>query len=153
MEKKSGDVIAVTLDKGETLESDMVMWATGRLPHSRGLGLERAGVEVDANGAILVNEYSQSSASNVYAIGDVTNRKNLTPVAIAEGHAVADTLFGGKPRTIDYDNIPSAVFSQPPIGTVGLTEAEARERYSAIDVYKSAFKPLKHTLSGRDERA
>jgi glutathione reductase (NADPH) len=153
MEKKSDDVIAVTLDNGETLESDMVMWATGRMPHSRGLGLERAGVEVDANGAILVNEYSQSSASNVYAIGDVTNRKNLTPVAIAEGHAVADTLFGGKPRTIDYDNIPSAVFSQPPIGTVGLTEAEARERYSAIDVYKSAFKPLKHTLSGRDERA
>jgi glutathione reductase (NADPH) len=153
LEKKSGDVIAVTLDNGQTLEADMVMWATGRMPHSRGLGLERAGVEVDANGAIIVNEYSQSSVSNVYAIGDVTNRENLTPVAIAEGHAVADTLFGGKPRTIDHDNIPSAVFSQPPIGTVGLTEAEARERYAAIDIYKSAFKPLKHTLSGRDERA
>ena len=153
MEKASGRLIRVTLGGGEVLESDLVLWATGRMPHSRGIGLERTGVEIDATGAIIVNEYSQSSVSNIYAIGDITNRRNLTPVAIAEGHAVADTLFGGKPRTIDYDNIPSAVFSQPPIGTVGLTEAEARERYGAIDVYKSAFKPLKHTLSGRDERA
>jgi glutathione reductase (NADPH) len=153
MEKASGPLIRVTLGSGEVLESDLVLWATGRMPHSRGLGLERTAVEIDATGAIIVNEYSQSSVSNIYAIGDITNRRNLTPVAIAEGHAVADTLFGGKPRTIDYDNIPSAVFSQPPIGTVGLTEAEARARYGAIDVYKSAFKPLKHTLSGRDERA
>jgi glutathione reductase (NADPH) len=153
MEKESGRLIRVTLGSGEVLESDLVLWATGRMPHSRGLGLERTGMEIDAMGAIIVNEYSQSSVSNIYAIGDITNRRNLTPVAIAEGHAVADTLFGGKPRTIDYDNIPSAVFSQPPIGTVGLTEAEARARYGAIDVYKSAFKPLKHTLSGRDERA
>jgi glutathione reductase (NADPH) len=145
--------LRVTLNNGATLESDLVMFATGRNPNSHGLGLERAGVRLDSAGAVVVNKYSQTSVPNIYAIGDLTNRKNLTPVAIAEGHALADTLFGGKPRTVDYDNIASAVFSQPPIGTVGLTEAEARERYGAVDVFKSSFKPLKHTLSGRDERS
>jgi glutathione reductase (NADPH) len=145
--------LRVTLNDGATLESDLVMFATGRNPNSHGLGLERAGVRLDSAGAVVVNEYSQTSVPNIYAIGDLTNRKNLTPVAIAEGHALADTLFGGKPRTVDYDNIASAVFSQPPIGTVGLTETEARERYGAVDVYKSSFRPLKHTLSGRDERS
>jgi glutathione reductase (NADPH) len=153
MEPKAGDLIRVILGDGAVLEADLVLWATGRNPNSRGLGLERAGVATDRSGAVIVNEYSQSSVPNIYAIGDVTNRRNLTPVAIAEGHAIADTLFGGKPRSVDYDNIPSAVFSQPPIGTVGLTEAEARERYAAVDVYKSTFRPLKHTVSGRDERA
>lgn len=153
MEPKSADLVRVTLGDGTVLEADLVLWATGRSPNSNGLGLERVGIATDRSGAVIVNEYSQSSVPNIYAIGDVTNRRNLTPVAIAEGHALADTLFGGRPRSVDYDNIPSAVFSQPPIGTVGLTEAEARERYGGVDVYKSAFRPLKHTLSGRDERA
>jgi glutathione reductase (NADPH) len=100
-----------------------------------------------------VDRYSCSSVPNIYAVGDVTNRRNLTPVAIAEGRAVAETLFNGKPMSVEYEDVPSAVFSQPPIGTVGLTEAEARERYGEVDVYKSSFRPLKHTVSGRDERA
>jgi glutathione reductase (NADPH) len=151
--ERAADGLQLTLTDGGHIEADLVMYATGRFPNSRGFGLERVGVELDIEGAVVVNEYSQSSVQNIYAIGDLTNRRNLTPVAIAEGHAVADTLFGGKPRSVDYDNVPSAVFSQPPIGTVGLTEAEARARYDAIDIYKSEFRPLKHTLSGRDERA
>ena len=103
---------------------------------------------LDGKVAISVDRYSQSSIENIYAIGDVTNRKNLTPVAIAEGQAVAETLFGTGPRAVDYANVPSAVFSQPPIATVGLTETEARQRIGAIDIYKSAFRPLKHTLGG-----
>lgn len=140
------------LSDGSVVEADLLMFATGRHPNSRGFGLERVGVELDREGAVVVNEYSQSSVPSIYAIGDLTSRRNLTPVAIAEGHALADTLFGGKPRTVDYENIPSAVFSQPPIGTVGLTEAKARRLYGRIDVYKSRFKPLKHTLSQRDEQ-
>jgi glutathione reductase (NADPH) len=114
--------------------------------------LEKAGVELDHNRAIVVNEYSQTSVANIYAVGDVTNRINLTPVAIAEGHAVADWLFGDRSRIIDHHSVPSAVFGQPPIATVGLTEAEGRARYGEVEIYKSAFRPLKHTLSGRDER-
>src|SRR5579863_850943 len=152
IEGRPGNLRA-TLNDGSRVEGDLVMFATGRHPNSRGIGLEGAGVALDAEGAVVVNEYSQSSVANIYAIGDLTNRKNLTPVAIAEGHAVADTLFGGKRRSVDYENVASAVFSQPPIGTVGLTEAEARARYGTVDVYKSTFKPLKHTLSGRDERS
>jgi glutathione reductase (NADPH) len=145
--------LAAMLNDGSRLEADLVMFATGRHPNSRGFGLEDAGVALDANGAVVVDASSQTSVPNIYAIGDLTNRKNLTPVAIAEGHAVADSLFGGRPRTLDYENIASAVFSQPPIATVGLTEAEARARYGAVEIYKSVFKPLKHTLSGRDERS
>jgi glutathione reductase (NADPH) len=151
--ESAADGLHLTMTDGGHIEADLVMYATGRFPNSRGFGLERVGVELDAEGAVVVNEYSQSSVPNIYAIGDLTNRRNLTPVAIAEGHAVADTLFGGRPRSVDYDNVPSAVFSQPPIGTVGLTEAEARARHDAIDIYKSEFRPLKHTLSGRDERS
>jgi glutathione reductase (NADPH) len=151
IEGKRGDLRAI-LNDGSTVAADLIMFATGRHPNSRGIGLERAGVALDDEAAVVVNEYSQSSVANIYAIGDLTNRKNLTPVAIAEGHAVADTLFGGKPRSVDHENVASAIFSQPPIGTIGLTEAEARARYGTVDVYKSAFKPLKHTLSGRDER-
>jgi glutathione reductase (NADPH) len=145
--------VRVELSDGTRIEADLLMFATGRHPHSQNLGLEGASVAMDASGAVTVDEYSRSSVANIYAIGDLTNRKNLTPVAIAEGHAVADTLFGGRPRAMDFDNVPSAVFSQPPIATVGLSEAEARARLGAIDIYKSEFKPLKHTLSGRDERA
>jgi glutathione reductase (NADPH) len=145
--------LRATLSDGSAIDADLVMFATGRRPNSQGFGLDRVGIALDMQNAVMVNEYSQSSVESIYAIGDLTSRKNLTPVAIAEGHALADTLFGGRPRTIDYDNIASAVFSQPPIATVGLTEAEARKRHGEVDVYRSSFKPLKHTLSGRGERS
>jgi glutathione reductase (NADPH) len=144
--------ILASLSNGVGVEADLVMFATGRHPNSAGLGLEHAGVELDIDGAVVVDQFSRSSVPNIYAIGDLTNRRNLTPVAIAEGHAVADLLFGGQPRSIDHGNVPSAVFSQPPIATVGLTEEEARASHGAVDIYKSAFRPLKDTLSGRDER-
>ncbi|MGQ0485666.1 MAG: FAD-dependent oxidoreductase, partial [Hyphomicrobiales bacterium] len=129
-----------------------IMFATGRLPNVVGLGLEEAGVELTPHYAVKVDEYSRSTAANIYAVGDVTNRLNLTPVAIREGQAFADTVFGGKDVKVDHAMVPTAVFSQPEIGTVGLTETEARRRHKSIDIYKSAFKPMKHTLSGRDER-
>jgi glutathione reductase (NADPH) len=150
---RSEDGIIASFSSGTQREVDLVMCATGRHPNSAGLGLQETGVRLDNNSAIVVNEYSQTSVDNIYSVGDVTNRRNLTPVAIAEGHAVADMLFGGRTRIIDHETVASAVFSQPPLATVGLTEAEARARYGKIDVYKSVFRPLKHTLSGRDERA
>jgi glutathione reductase (NADPH) len=131
---------------------DAVMYATGRVPSTRGLGLEAAGVELDSDGAVTVDHYCRSSASSVYAVGDVTHRMNLTPVAIREGHAVATTLFGGTPTPIDHMSVPTAVFSQPPVGTVGMTEAEARAACAQVAIYKAAYRPLKATLSGRDER-
>ena len=139
------------LSDGTTLETDLVMYATGRAPSTAGLGLEQVGVELSENGAIIVEENWRSSVPHIYAIGDVTDRINLTPVAVAEGHALADSLFGRRGRALDYAGVPSAVFSIPPIGTVGLTEAEARAKHGAVDVYKTAFRPLKHTLTGRDE--
>ncbi|MGB6561323.1 MAG: glutathione-disulfide reductase [Candidatus Binataceae bacterium] len=145
--------IRATLDDGATVEADLIMFATGRTPNTHDLGLERAGVKLDHEGAVVVDSYSCSSVPNIYAVGDCTDRMQLTPVAIAEGQAVAETLFHGNPMTPDYENVPTAVFSQPPIGTVGLTEAEARERYRAVDVYKSSFRPLKNTVSGRDEHS
>jgi len=152
IEKLAGG-LCVTLDDGSVLEADLVMFATGRTPNTRNLGLEEAGVALDAAGAVTVDSYSRSSVANIYAVGDCTDRLQLTPVAIAEGAAVAETLFHQNPKTPDYENVPTAVFSQPNLGTVGLTEAQARERHRAIDVYKSTFRPLKHTVSGRDERA
>jgi len=151
LERTAGGIAAALSNRVE-LEIDLVMCCTGRHPNSAGFGLEKAGVKLDGNTAIAVNEYSQTSVDNIYAVGDVTNRRNLTPVAIAEGHAVADLLFGGRSRTIDHESVPSAVFSQPPIATVGLTESAARARYGTVEIYKSVFRPLKHTLSGRDER-
>jgi len=145
--------IRATLNDGAIVEADLIMFATGRTPNTHDLGLERAGVKLDYEGAVAVDPYSCSSVPNIYAVGDCTDRMQLTPVAIAEGQAVAETLFHGNPRTPDYENVPTAVFSQPTIGTVGLTEAEARERYRAVDIYKSSFRPLKHTLSGRDEHS
>ena len=129
-----------------------IMFATGRLPNVVGLGLENAGVELTPHYAVKVDDYSRTSIDNIHAIGDVTNRRNLTPVAIRDGHAFADTVFGGKPTRIDHANVATAVFSQPEIGTVGLTEEEAREAGRNIDIYKTTFRPMKHTLSGRDER-
>ena len=128
------------------------MYATGRIPNTWGLGLDKAGVEITPHGAVKVDAWSRSTAASVYAVGDVTNRLNLTPVAIREGQAFADTVFGGKPAAVDHDNVPSAVFSQPELGTVGLTEAGARAKFAEIDIYKTMFRPMKHTLSGRDER-
>jgi len=151
-ERQGREVLVVDLDDLETIEADLVMYATGRRPNTADLGLEAAGVALDESGAVVVDEAWRSSVPNIHAIGDVTDRINLTPVAIAEGHALADSLFGPAGRTVSYEDVPSTVFSQPNLGTVGLTEAAARARHGAVDVYKSAFPPLKHTLSGRDER-
>jgi glutathione reductase (NADPH) len=150
---KTSTGLRAHLDSGEMISADILMYATGRAPHTRGLGLEKAGVVMDGQGAIVVDGYSQSSVANIYAIGDCTNRIMLTPVAIAEGRAVAETLFNNRPMSVDYSGVPSAVFSQPNLATVGLTESEAREQFGDIAVYKSTFRPLKHTLSGRDEMA
>ena len=142
---------AATLRDGREVETGTVMFATGRAPNTRGLGLEAAGVKLGTNGEIEVDRWSQSSVPGIYAVGDVTNRVNLTPVAIREGHAFADTLFGNKPTAVDRELVPSAVFATPEIGTVGLPEHVARERHPRLGVYKARFRPLKHTLSGRDE--
>jgi glutathione reductase (NADPH) len=140
------------MSDGKTADYDLAVYAIGRRPNIEGLGLEQAGVKLNAKGAVAVDAYSQSSVPSIHAIGDVTDRMNLTPVALAEGMALARTLFGGERTKVDYDNIPTAVFSQPPIGTVGLSEQTARERGHAVDIYKSDFRPLKHTLSGNHER-
>jgi len=131
---------------------DAVMHATGRIPNTRDLGLETAGVELGLEGEVLVDKFSATTAPGIYAIGDVTGRINLTPVAIREGHALALSLFGGQPTPVDHMDVPTAVFSQPPVGTVGMTEAEAKKNFGAVDVYMASFRPLKATLSGRDER-
>ena len=150
--ERSGAGVRAMLNDGSALSADLIMYATGRAPNTRGIGLEQNGVKLDAEGGVVVDHYSQSSQPNIYAVGDCTNRVMLTPVAIAEGQAVAETLFNHKPTAIDLALVPSAVFSQPSIGTVGLTETQARQSLGEIDVYKSHFRPLRHTLSGRDER-
>ena len=137
---------------GETLNADKIMFAIGRKPFIAGLGLEKAGVETKPNGAIKVDANSKTSVDSIYAVGDVTDRANLTPVAIREGHAFADSMFGGKEWSVDHSLIATAVFSQPEMGTVGLTQEQALERTPNLDIYKSTFRPMKHTLSGRDEK-
>ncbi len=144
--------LSVRLAGGEIVEADVVLFATGRNPNSENLGLADVGVRVDALGAIEVDSFSQTSVQSIYAVGDVTNRINLTPVAIAEARAVAETLFHDRPTEMDHANVPFAVFSQPPVGSVGLSETEARAKFGKIDVYRARFRPMKHTLSGRDER-
>ncbi len=135
------------------IETDFVLFAVGRVPKTQGLGLDTAQVALDKDGAVIVDAHSQSSVPSIYAVGDVTNRVQLTPVAIREGQAFADTVFGGKPRTIDYSAIPTAVFSSPPIAGVGLTEDEARAKFGdAVRVCKSDFRPMKNVVSGRQER-
>jgi len=135
---------------GET-QFDAVMYATGRDPATAALGLAAVGVELDSRGGIVVDNFSKTSVPTIYAVGDVSNRIALTPVAIREGAAVAMTLFGGTPVSIDHQNIPTSVFSQPPIGAVGLTQQAALARYGSAEVYKARFRPLRHTLTGRDE--
>jgi glutathione reductase (NADPH) len=148
--EQAGTHYSVQLSGGNHVPADKVMFATGRVPNIAKLGLKEAGVEIAKNGGIAVDEYSRTTASNVYAVGDVTNRINLTPVAIREGHAFADTVFGGKRTIVDHANVPTAVFSEPEVGAVGLTEAQARAQLAQTDVYKAMFRPLKATLSGRD---
>ena len=141
------------LSNGSSIASDLVMFAIGRHPNVANMGLEKAGVAINPkNGGIAVDGWSRTSVPNIHAIGDVTHRINLTPVAIREGHAFADTVFGKRPVEVDHSNIPTAVFSQPEVGTVGLTEAEARAQFSMVDIYKTDFRPIKSTMSGRDTR-
>ncbi|KIU43290.1 MULTISPECIES: glutathione-disulfide reductase [Bradyrhizobium] len=141
------------LSSGSSIASDQVMFAIGRHPNVANLGLEAAGVAINpANGGIQVDGWSKTSVDNIYAVGDVTHRANLTPVAIREGHAFADTMFGKRPVQVDHATIPTAVFSQPEVGTVGLTEEEARAQFSHVDIYKTDFRPIKATMSGRDTR-
>jgi glutathione reductase (NADPH) len=149
---KTASGYTARLSDGRTFEADQVMFAIGRHPNVTNMGLEAAGVKVAADNAVVVDPFSQTSVKHIYAIGDVTNRINLTPVAIREGHAFADTVFGGKPTPVDHADIPTAVYSEPEVGTVGLTEAEARAQLALVDVYKAVFRPLKATLSGRDTR-
>jgi len=150
--EKSGDAYRCKTSAGEAIEADLVMFATGRAPNTHDLGLEKIGVTLNKAGAIAVDEWSQTTVSSIYAIGDVTDRINLTPVAIMEGHFLANTLFANRPMKPDHRDVPSAVFSQPPVGTVGLTEEEARRTYGEIDVYAATFRPMKATLSGRQQQ-
>ncbi len=149
---KAADGIAATLSDGSVVTVDQVLVATGRRPNTKGLGLEKAGIAVDEVGAIPVDAYSQTLIPSIYAVGDVTNRANLTPIAIREGHAFADTVFGDRPTIIDHDLIPTAVFSTPEIGVIGYGEDAARAIYGDIDVYRTSFRPMKATVSGSAER-
>src|SRR6202166_2376410 len=148
--EETGTHYSVRLSSGNHIPADKVMFATGRAPNVAKLGLKEVGVDIAKNGGIAVDEYSRTTALNVYAVGDVTNRINLTPVAIREGHAFADTVFGGKPTTVDHANVPTAVFSEPDVGAVRLPEDQARAQVPQTDVYKAMFRPLRATLSGRD---
>ena len=150
---KHGNEFTSHLSNGSSIASDQVMFAIGRHPNVANLGLEKADVAINPrNGGIAVDNFSRTSVPNIYAIGDVTHRLNLTPVAIREGHAFADTVFGKRTVEVDHAEIPTAVFSQPEVGTVGLTEAQGRAQFSHVDIYKSDFKPMKATMSGRDTR-
>ena len=150
---KTESGLLLALDNGDSLEVDEVLYATGRVPNVRGLGLREAGVEVKPSGQIAVDRYSCTNVENIFAVGDVTNRVNLTPVATYEGHSFADTEFAGMNRPVNHEYVPSAVFCQPPVGTVGYSEEDALLHIGPLDVYVSEFRPMKHTLSGRDEKA
>ena len=151
--ERVGDGYVARLIDGGKVNTDRIMYATGRRPNATGFGLEALGVELDGDGAIKVNADYQTTVPSIYAVGDVTNRVNLTPVALAEGMALANKLYGDASKPVDYDNIPSAVFCQPNVAAVGLTETQARQQYPDIDIYKTRFTPMKNTLSGIDEKA
>jgi glutathione reductase (NADPH) len=150
--KRHRDGLEVSLSNGGHLAVDALLLATGRIPNTRGLGLERAGVALAPDGAVVVDRFSQTNIPSIHAVGDVTNRINLTPVAIREGHAYADTVFGGHPVAADHTYVPSAVFTTPELGTVGWTEEQARATHDVVDVYLASFRPMKATLSGRSEK-
>lgn len=153
VEKREDGSLSIKLAGSDPIEADLLLFATGRAPRSGGIGLEDVGVEFQPNGAIKVDDYSQTSVEHIYAVGDVTDRVQLTPVAIREGHAFADTVFGGRPVKVDHSNIPMAVFSHPPIAGVGLTEAQARNELGSVKVFTSDFRPMKNVLADRNERA
>ncbi|MCG8422452.1 MAG: glutathione-disulfide reductase [Proteobacteria bacterium] len=151
--RRADGAIDVTLKSGAEFSTDLVMSSIGRVPNTSEMGLEGAGVTLGGRGAVVVDRYSRTSVDHIYAVGDCTDRVNLTPVAIREGQAFVDTVFHDRPTAFDHSGIATAVFAQPPAGTVGLTEAEAREQFGEVDIYKSTFRPLRHTISGRGERA
>ena len=145
--------LLIKTKSAETIETDLLLWAIGRTPHSKALGLEEVGVDLGRDGSVKVGDDNRTNIPSIYAVGDVTNRVQLTPIAIREGHAFADSVFGHNPRTVNYDCIPTAVFSNPPIGSVGMTEAEAREKLQDVKIYKSDFRAMKNVLADRNERA
>ena len=153
IDKGNDGCLTVHMTGHEPAVVDCIMFATGRVPRTKGLGLETAGVEMDAQGGVIVDEDNRSTCPSIHAIGDVTNRIQLTPIAIREGQAFADTFYGNKPTRVDYGCIPSAVFSHPPLAQVGLTESEARQKLGSVKVYSSDFRPMKNVLAGRNERA
>lgn len=150
--ERRGERYRATLSGEVTRDVDVTLLATGRVPTTAGLGLENAGVDMTRHGAVVVDRWSTTNVPTIFAVGDVTDRVNLTPVAIREGHAFADTVFGGKRVSVDHDLIPTAVFTTPELGTVGLSQAAALDRFEAVDVYKTSFRPMRATLSGRDDR-
>ena len=150
--EQAGDEYLTRLSDGNAIAADKVMFAIGRRPNIMGIGCETLKIDCHEHGGIQVDDYSRTSVPNVYAVGDVTNRVNLTPVAIREGHAFADTVYGGKPTKVDHHKVPTAVFSEPELGVIGLTEAQARAEFDTVDVYKTSFRPMKATLSGRATR-
>ncbi|CAN5238787.1 glutathione-disulfide reductase [soil metagenome] len=152
IEKREDGVLISHVLKSKAVETDVVMFAVGREPHVKGLGLEKAGVRLNDKGAVAVDEYSKTSVDHIWAVGDVTDRLNLTPVAIREGQAFAETVFHDRPTAFDHDCVPTSVFSQPPVGVVGLTEAQARHQFKAVDIYMTRFRPMKNVLGGSEER-
>jgi glutathione reductase (NADPH) len=152
IEKLGDGRLAAHLSDGSVIETDQVMLALGRQPNTEGLGLDKAGVETGKIGEIVVDDYSRTNVAHIHAVGDVTNRVQLTPVAIHEAMCLIDTLYRGKPTSPDHDAIATAVFSQPEIGTVGLSEDEAGKRFDELEIFRAEFRPMRHTLSGRQER-
>jgi glutathione reductase (NADPH) len=150
--KKEGDKIVATLDNGETASGDQVLYAVGREPLTKGLGLDKAGVKVNDKGAVIVDDNSRTNVAHIFAVGDVTDRINLTPVAIREGQAFAQSEFMNIPTQFDHAEVPHAVFTQPPVGVVGMTEAQARKAHGQVDIYKTRFRPMKDMLTGDEER-
>ena len=153
IEQTEDGCLKVAMTNHEDLVVDCVLFATGRVPNTEGLGLDRAGIELGERGEIVVDRFSKTNVDHIYAVGDVTNRVQLTPVAIREGQAFADTVFGDKPHAVDHSCIPSAVFSHPPLAAVGMTEGQARNKYGPVKVYESDFRPMKNVLAGRNERS
>ncbi len=152
VEKQEDGSLLVFTDKQDPIAADVVLVAAGRVPNTKGIGLENADIELGPKGEVPVDEFSKTRCDSIYAVGDVTDRVQLTPIAIREGHAFADSVFGGTPRSTAYDNIPSAVFSQPPLASVGLTEGQARNQYGQIKVFTSDFRPMKNVFASRQER-